>query len=193
MALWHNSLIPKETEWLYTPRSNKRQAVASLPPSYLITIIMKSTTKLFLTAIAYIIPTIILGYTWHLIFFKDLYDSLGGYNRAEPIIPLGFASMIVQGLIIAYLFPFYAKNNYSMGAAIKFSILMGLFLFSVSTLANRAKIQVSVIQSWLLIQIAFYLLQFGVAGLLIGLVTRRRMWCLNFCLLFNWHSALSYS
>jgi hypothetical protein len=36
--------------------------------------------------------------------------------------------MIVQGLIIAYLFPFYAKNNYSMGAAIKFSILMGLFL-----------------------------------------------------------------
>jgi hypothetical protein len=74
---------------LYTPRSNKRQAVASLPPSYLITIIMKPTTKLFLTAKAYIIPTMILGYTWHLIFFKDLYDSLGVCNRAEPIIPLG--------------------------------------------------------------------------------------------------------
>lgn len=135
---------------------------------------MKQTTKNFiLTALAYIIPTMLLGYTWHLIFFKDLYDSLGIYNRAEPIIPLGFFSMIVQGCIIAYLFPFYAKDNFSMATAIKFSLLMGLFLFSVSTLANGAKIHVTSMQNWLLIQAAFHLLQFLVAGVLIGLVNRK--------------------
>ncbi len=134
---------------------------------------MKPTTRFVLTALAYIIPTMILGYTWHLIIFKDLYDSLQIYNRTEPIIPLGFTSMIVQGLIIAYLFPFYAKGNYTLVRAVKFSLLMGLFLFSVSTLANAAKIHVSDMQSWLLIQLAFTLVQFGIAGFLIGLVNKR--------------------
>ncbi len=135
---------------------------------------MQPTARFVLTALAYIIPTMILGYAWHLIIFKDLYDSLKIYNREEPIIPLGFTSMIVQGLIVAYLFRFYARGNYTIMAAIKFSLLMGLFLFSVSTQANAAKIHVSNMQSWLLIQIAFTLVQFGVGGTLIGLVNSKK-------------------
>lgn len=134
---------------------------------------MKPTARFVLTAFAYIIPTMILGYTWHLIFFKDLYDSIGIYNRTEPIIPLGFASMIVQGLIVAYLLPFYVKGNYTFARAIKYSLLMGLFLFSVSTLANAAKINVSDMQTWLLIQIGYTVLQFGIVGILIGIVNKR--------------------
>lgn len=135
---------------------------------------MKSTSTFILTALAYIIPTMFLGYTWHLIIFKDIYDSLGIYNRIEPIIPLGFFSMIVQGFIIAYLYPFYAKGNYSMTTAIKFNLVMGLFLFSVSTLANGAKIQISSMQTWLLIQVTFHLLQFLISGVFIGLVNRSK-------------------
>lgn len=134
---------------------------------------MKPSARFVLTALAYIIPTMILGYTWHLIIFKDLYDRLEIYNRAEPIISLGFTSMIVQGLIIAYLFPFYMRGNYSMSKALKFSLVMGLFLFSVSTLANAAKIHVANMQTWLLIQVAFTLVQFGVAGLLIWLANKK--------------------
>lgn len=114
----------------------------------------------------------ILGYAWHLIIFKELYDSLGIYNRTEPIIPLGFASMIVQGLIIAYLFPFYAKDKYTVAAGLKFSLLMGLFLFSVSTMANAAKIHVADMQSWFLIQLAFTIVQFGIVGLTMGLINK---------------------
>lgn len=134
---------------------------------------MNSTVRFILTALAYIIPTMILGYTWHLIIFKDLYDGLQIYNRAEPIIPLGFGSMIVQGLIMAYLFPFYVKGNYSISKALKFSLLMGLFLFSVSTLANAAKINVSDMQTWLLIQVAYTFVQFSIVGVLIGLISKR--------------------
>lgn len=135
---------------------------------------MKPTTAFILTSLSYIIPTMILGYTWHLIIFKELYDSLGIYNRTEPIIPLGFASMIGQGLIIAYLFPFYAKDSYTVGAGVKFSLLMGLFLFSISTLANAAKIHVADMQSWVLIQIAYTIIQFGIVGILIGLINKGR-------------------
>jgi|SRR6185312_370011 hypothetical protein len=123
-------------------------------------------------ALAYIVPTMILGYVWHLIVFKGLYDSLGIYNRAQPIIPLGFFSMIMQGLIMAYLYPFYAGTKSTFGKAIAFSLIIGLFLYSVSTVANAAKIQVSSMADWFLIQTAFHLLQFGIVGVLIGLVSR---------------------
>jgi hypothetical protein len=128
------------------------------------------TSKFVLTALAYIIPTMILGYVWHLIIFNKLYDSLGIYNRKEPIIPLGFFSMIVQGIIIAWLYRFYAKENSGIGKAIIFSLILGIFLFSVSTLANAAKINVTSMSEWLFIQTAFHLLQFLVAGLFIGIV-----------------------
>jgi hypothetical protein len=131
-------------------------------------------SKFTLTALAYIVPTMFLGYVWHLIIFKDLYDSLSIYNRSEPIIPLGFFSMILQGLIMAYLYPFYAREKSTVGKAVVFSLLLGLFLFSVSTLANAAKIQVTSMTQWLLIQTAFHLLQFVIAGLLIGLVNRQQ-------------------
>lgn len=133
---------------------------------------MKS--KFILTALSYIIPTMILGYVWHLIIFKDLYDSLAIYNRTEPIIPLGFFSMIIQGVIIAWFYPYYAKGESSTQKALLFSLLFGFFLFSISTLANAAKINITSMANWLYIQTAFHLLQFSIAGLLIGLVNRQK-------------------
>jgi hypothetical protein len=136
---------------------------------------MKSTPgKFTLTALAYIVPTMLLGYVWHLVIFKDLYDNLGIYNRTQPIIPLGFFSMIIQGLIIAYLYSYYAASGSTVGKAIAFSLIIGLFLFSVSTLANAAKIQVTSMTKWFLIQAAFHLLQFVIAGVLIATVNRRK-------------------
>lgn len=133
---------------------------------------MKS--KFIFTALAYIIPTMFLGYVWHLIIFENLYHSLGIYNKVEPNIPLGFFSMIVQGIIIAYLYPYYTKGESTFRKAIAFSMVLGLFLFSVSTLANGAKIEVTSMSRWLQIQIAFHSLQFVVAGLFIGLVNKQQ-------------------
>ncbi len=131
-----------------------------------------SKATFILTAIAYIIPSMILGMVWHFLLFKELYEQLAIYNRAEPIIPLGFTSMIIQGVILAYFYPFYSKGKSTLRTAITYSMMMGLFLFSVSTLANGAKIQVTSMQSWLLVQLAFHFIQFLVSGVLIGLVNR---------------------
>lgn len=130
-------------------------------------------TQFVFTALAYIIPTMILGYVWHLVIFHRLYDRLGIYNRSEPIIPLGFFSMIIQGIIIAWLYPFYSQGRSTFAKAIVFSLVLGLFLFSVSTLANAAKIKVTSMSDWMFIQIAFHLLQFLVAGIFIWIVNCR--------------------
>jgi hypothetical protein len=122
-----------------------------------------------LAALAYLVPTFILGFTWHFWFFPGVYDALGIYNRAEPIIPLGFSSMLIQGVLMAYLYPFYYRGVRPVVRGVQFGLLMGLFLFSVSTLANAAKINVTSMGTWLAVQTAFHLIQFVVAGALIGL------------------------
>ncbi len=128
-------------------------------------------TRTFLLAtFVYAAITLVLGMTWHFILFKDLYDSLGIYNRQEPIIPLGFTSMLLQGLIIAYLYPSFNKGGHPISQGIKFALLMGLFMFSVSTLANAAKIHVASMSTWLMVQTAFHLIQFTVVGVGIGLI-----------------------
>ncbi len=128
------------------------------------------TRKFILATLIYAIVTMIHGFTWHFNFFPEVYARLGIYNREPPIIPLGFVSMLIQGLILAYLYPRYYRGGKPLAQGIKFGLVMGLFLFSVSTLANAAKIQVSSMSTWLLIQTAFHVIQFVVAGAGIGLV-----------------------
>ena len=128
------------------------------------------TRKFILATLVYAVVTMIHGFTWHFNFFPEIYAGLGIYNREPPIIPLGFASMVIQGLILAYLYPRYYRGGTPIKEGIKFGLIMGLFLFSVSTLANAAKMQVSSMTTWLAIQSAFHLIQFVVVGAGIGLV-----------------------
>ena len=53
--------------------------------------------------LAYLVPTFALGFVWHLVLFKDYYDSLAIY-RTDIIIPLGFLSMFVQSVLFAWLY-----------------------------------------------------------------------------------------
>ena len=88
----------------------------------------------------YSIITLALGMVWHFVWFRDLYHQLGIYNREQPIIPLGILSMLIQGVILAYLFPFfYYKGGHPVTPGIKYGLLMGVYMYSVSTLANAAK------------------------------------------------------
>ena len=59
----------------------------------------------FLLAIAaYLFPTFILGYVWHLVAFKARYERLAVY-RPDVVIPLGLASMLTQALVYAWVYP----------------------------------------------------------------------------------------
>ncbi len=119
--------------------------------------------------LGYIIVSMALAMPWHFVWFHDLYHQLGIYNRPEPIIPLGMLSMLIQGLILAYLYPFFYRGGRPVAQGIKYGLIMGLYLYSVSTLANAAKIMVTSMSAWLGIQALFHTIQFVLAGALIGL------------------------
>jgi hypothetical protein len=75
-----------------------------------------------------------------------------------------------SGAIGAAVVPRWYRGEAPLVAGMKFSLLMGLFLFSVSTLANAAKINVNGLGSFILIQAAFHTLQFAAAGAVFGLI-----------------------
>ena len=129
-----------------------------------------NTKKVFLATISYVVITMAIAYPWHMIWFHDLYASVGAYTRPEPSILLGMLSMLMQGLAIAYLYPFFCQTGNPVVQGIKFSIIIGSVVYSVMGFAMAAKVDINPISSYLLCNLAFQLIQFVLTGAVLGLI-----------------------
>ena len=124
------------------------------------------TTAFYGSWFAYVAITFALGFIWHLMVFKSLYRRLAIYTRFdEPIIPLGLLSMLIQGAVLAYLYPQVVDVQDSMFAGIRFSLLMGLFIASSAVIAEAAKQRVTSLRIWIVVESLYYLIQFLLVGL----------------------------
>jgi hypothetical protein len=126
--------------------------------------------KIVWAALGYILISFVLGFTWHLVLFKETYEAFGVYTRKEPIIPLGVLSMIIQGFILAYLYPAYRGNRSGLAPALTFSFLMGLFFASGTVIALAAKSEIANLTGWFGLNFAFHFLQFGLVALVFAFV-----------------------
>jgi len=129
--------------------------------------------KFVLAIVAYIVVTFAVAASWHLVFFKDLYDQLAIFTRKEPLIPLGIVSIVTQALILAYLYPVIYKGGSPSREGLKFGLLIGALMASVAVFAEAGKQNVSSLTTWLVFETVYYLLQFGVLGVIIGLIYGR--------------------
>ena len=129
-----------------------------------------NTKKFVLAALAYIIVTFIIAAGWHLGLFKDIYDQLAIFTRKEPLIHLGVTSMILQGLVLAYIYPLFRKTGKPVNEGLKFGLLMGIFMGSNAVFAEAGKQEVTYLSTWLLLESVYYLFQFAIVGIVIGLV-----------------------
>jgi hypothetical protein len=129
-------------------------------------------TRRILGALAYIIPTFPLGYFWHLTMFASSYKSLNVY-RDELIIPLGLASMAIQGIVWSLLYErLFAGEPVVRGAA-KFAAIAFPIAWSFMVLAVGAKHHMSSVGGYLVIETAFLVVQYAVTSPLIAVVYRR--------------------
>jgi hypothetical protein len=121
--------------------------------------------------LAYLIITFALGFLWHLVVFKDLYRKLGIYTRIDdPIVPLGFLSMLIQGAVLAYIYPFLSEGATTASAGLRFGLLMGLFIASSAVIAEAAKQLVTSPSTWFVVESLYYAIQFSLTGLAIGFI-----------------------
>ena len=124
---------------------------------------------------AYLLPTFATGFIWHLVAFHDVYERLGIY-RPEPIIPLGFASMLVQGLIFAWAYPrlFDTAREAWIGSALRAGLVFAALSWSFTTLAVAAKHPMASMPDYLLVETAFTAVQFTLVAPLMALAWRGR-------------------
>jgi hypothetical protein len=129
--------------------------------------------KFWIAAAAYVLPTFPLGYFWHLSTFKSNYEALQIY-RPDMIIPMGLSSMVIQGLIFAWVYPrlFSTANNDWLASAAKFFTVFGLLAWSFLVLPTAAKVHMTSVADFMTLESGFTVLQYLVAAPLIALAWR---------------------
>jgi hypothetical protein len=113
-----------------------------------------------LGVLAYLLPTFALGYVWHLVLFKEYYESLSIY-RADVVIPLGFSSMVIQSVLFAWIYQrgFVPTSASLSSRVIRYALLGALLSWSFTTLAVGAKHMMSSVPRFMVIETAFTAVQ----------------------------------
>jgi hypothetical protein len=132
-----------------------------------------SRSSLWLGVAAYLAPTFPIAYIWHLVLFAPAYEALGIY-RPDPIIPFGFASMVIQGIIFSWAYPrlFPGRGNSVFRPGLAYGLALAVLSWSFTTLAVAAKNIMGSVPVYVELETGFTLLQFAIVGPLIALAHR---------------------
>jgi hypothetical protein len=128
-------------------------------------------SKLVLNLLAYLVPTFILGFVWHLKWFHAYYRDLEIY-RPDVIIPFGFLSMLLQGTIFAVAYPRLIARPESLSGGLLFAAGAALLSWSFTTLAVAAKHRMTSVPRFVAIETGFTAVQFLLVGPLLALSSR---------------------
>ena len=128
-------------------------------------------TKVLLATAAYITIVFPLALGWHVGLFKEKYDAFG-YFAGEPNVPVGLATIVVQGLALALIYPLFHTGSAGFVRAFQFAGLMGLFYWTSHVLALVAKQNVPNAGGFVAMETGYLILQFGLFALVLGWIYR---------------------
>jgi hypothetical protein len=124
------------------------------------------------TVLAYVVTTFGVQGVSHFVINADHYAAIP-IMRAEPIVPMGIGSMLIQGTIFGLLFPVFRRGAASLWRGLTFAWTLGAFLASYIVLGEAGKYAVPSIPSWIGVEGSVAFAQYTVFGLLLGLIHRR--------------------
>ncbi|HKP15900.1 MAG TPA: hypothetical protein VJT85_07545 [Gemmatimonadaceae bacterium] len=127
--------------------------------------------RILLFVLAYLVPTFALGFVWHLKWFHAAYRELDIY-RPDVIIPFGFLSMLLQGIIFAVAYPRFVDHPRALVSGLLFSAGAAVLSWSFTTLAVAAKHRMTSVPRFVALETAFTFLQFLLVGPLLVLSAR---------------------
>lgn len=119
-------------------------------------------------ALAYLIVTFISAFGWHVVLFSDVYRAAG--VREEPVFALGIVAMLIQAVLVAYLYPRLSGTGTPVAEGLKFGLILGLLMGSYGALAEAAKFDVGSIPDWVVYEGSYFVLQFALTGVVVALV-----------------------
>ena len=129
--------------------------------------------KLILGAAAYTVCTFSLAVVWHVLLFKERYESFG-YFEGEPNFLVGLLTIGLQGILLSTLFPMLKPAGSSLHQGLKFSLIVGAFFWTSHVLAFVAKQEVPGVSTFIWMESVYLLFQFALFGLVLGAIHRER-------------------
>ena len=132
------------------------------------------TQKIILATISYFVITMALAYPWHLVWFHETYLEIGAVTREEVIMPFGIIAIIVQGIVLAKIYPTYRGDGNPVVEGIKFSLLAGLLVYTTQGLATAAKFDINPVSTYLVYHTVFQFMQFILTGAALGAIYGRK-------------------
>ena len=118
---------------------------------------------------AYTLITFPLAVIWHIVLFKEMYTNFG-YFEGEPSFILGLITIIIQGAILSFLFPYVSFSGGSVLRGLKYALLIGAFFWTSHVLAFVAKQVIGDTLIFITMETFYLLLQFGIYGVAIGFI-----------------------
>jgi len=119
--------------------------------------------------LAYSLVTFPVAVIWHVVLFKEKYQAFG-YFDDEPNFIIGLVTIIIQGLMLSFLYPYVTFTGKGIVRGLKFVSVIGIFFWSSHVLALLAKQTVENPVSFIVMESFYLLLQFGIFGILISLI-----------------------
>jgi len=122
--------------------------------------------------IIYVITIFPITALWHVGFFQELYLEFGYFNQEETFLAgiVGLINIFVQGFILSIL---YSKTQFTgshIMRGLKFSGIIFVFYFTIQVVNFVVRKEINDIPFFIFMEIIYMLIQFGVYGVLIGIL-----------------------
>lgn len=128
-------------------------------------------TRTLLAAAGYVVIVFPLASGWHLGLFKEQYLTFG-YFVGEPDVLAGLAAVVIQGVVLALIYPLFHSGRAGFARAFQFAGLMGLFFWTSHVGALVAKQNVPNAGGFIVMETGYLAAQFGLFALVLGLIYR---------------------
>ena len=126
--------------------------------------------RLITGTLTYVVCSFVVQALSHFVVNAEHYASIA-FLRAEPIMALGITTMIVQGLILTYLYSFYQPSIHNpIIKGWSYGLLVGFFLVSYIALVEPSKYNAPSVIAWIAVEGLAGLVQFSLFGIVLGLL-----------------------
>lgn len=129
---------------------------------------MRIPIRSVLTLLLYVSVNLFLAVVWHLVLFKDVLARAAPFARAEPIIPLGMAAMVLHSALLIVIYPRFHRPESPCRSGAVFGAAVGLFLAAGAIWVDVGKFEFRNGSSYLLLETAYEILSFSALGTLIA-------------------------
>ncbi len=128
--------------------------------------------KHILSVIAFMIVSFAVQGLNHFVINIEYYANID-FARPEPVMALGFLTMIIQGSILTLALAHIAPINARVKDGLKVSLSFGLFLGFYIVFAEPAKYTAPSIPGWIFTEGLASTIQFVVFGFVLGFIHER--------------------